>query len=384
MIKKLLKIENIESKIMITIILCFNICLNNNLQAQSKFSKFKPTKLNISLKLTSNYDDNILKYSEKYLEKFKNNEDEGRFHIKTYDDVTWSPEIGLTSTFNFFKKYSTKLNLGYRFTSYIINNNKNKSHLNFGIQQNLSEKGSIKLSYSYTPEFYIRHYRDEDWTKIYGYTTESFQPFAFSIDNYRAEIQNIFFKSTRFKFAFNYSLYFNNKHFTEYDSKNKTFEVNFQQPLLKKLKLEAGYSYTSSLAKGFDEISETKQKSDDSDASNVEDEFLFRIYWDLPKIKKSNHTFDTKVEFGKQKYTSNKTTDLDQLHAGRVDNTFALINTYSFEFSEKIKISIFYNWYSRNAGSVNEENNELISDEKEYKQNIVGFAFFYNFDVLKK
>lgn len=347
------------------------------LKAQTSAGK-KKARMDFDFRINTYYDDNILKYSDKYIDRFLNNEDTGRFHIKTYDDIILSPEIELAFTSQFFRKLNTTLNAGYKNTSYVVNSNKSRNYFYCGLKQNLTKKASIKLAYNYTPYFYIRHFRDDDRVALVGYTPESFQPFSFSKDNYSAEIQNTFRKSTRVRLIFDFSKYYYNNHFTEYDCNNNALGINLRQALNKNLRLEAGYTYTSSKAKGFDQPGETRQISNDSDGSYVEDEFVFRVLWALPDIKKHKHSLDIKSEFGRRYFTSDKSITLDPLHAGRVDTNFLLNGTYTVEISKVFGLSVFYSWYSRKAASVAEENSQYISDEKDYGQNQVGLALTYN------
>ncbi|RPI70427.1 MAG: hypothetical protein EHM47_12130, partial [Ignavibacteriales bacterium] len=83
------------------ILICCLIFLpnpNNELYGQKKKTEKKADKWALSLSIKPYYDSNILKYSEKYIDRFKNREDEGRFHIETIDDLVWGYSIGLTYT----------------------------------------------------------------------------------------------------------------------------------------------------------------------------------------------------------------------------------------------------------------------------------------------
>jgi len=341
-----------------------------------KNDRQKPV-FNISAGLTSMYDDNILKYSDKYIDRFLNNEDEGRFHIRTYDDVVLSPELEMSASYRFIRKLNTTLTGGYRFTSYIVNNNKSRSYLYLGLRQYFTRKASIKVSWDYIPDFYVRHFRDDDWVGIYGYTPETFKPFTFTKESYGAELMNTFFKNTRAKLIFEHASYFYNSHFTEYDCNNNAWELNIRQPLIKGLKLEAGYTFTKSDAKGSDEPGESKQSSDDSDGSYEEDAYLIRVLWDLPEFQKHRHSLDVKTEFSKRYFTSEKSALLDPLHAGRVDNNLGLNVTYSIGLTKAMGIAFFYNWYSRNASSLAEENSQFVSEEKDYGQSQIGLSVTY-------
>lgn len=358
-------------------VILLSVFTYSGISAQNNSGRQKPG-LNISAGLTTYYDNNILKYSDKYIDRFLNNEDEGRFHIKTYDDLILSPEIELSSSYRLIGKMNTTLSAGYKLNAYIVNSNVNRSYLSLGLRQHISRKASIKISWEYIPEYYVRHFRDDDWVIIYGYTPETFKPFSFSKENYGAELVNTFFRNTRLKLNFDYSTYYYNSHFTEYDSDNKAFEINLRQPLNKNIRVEASYTYTLSKAKGFDQPGESRQNSDDSDGSFEDDSFLGRVVWDLPDLKKHKHSLDAKIEFGKRYYSSDKSVIVDPLHAGRIDNNMRLNGTYTYNISKSLALAVFYNWFGRNASSVSEENSQYISLEKDYKQSQTGLSINYS------
>ena len=81
----------------------------------------KVVKWALSLSIKPYYDNNILKYSEKYIQRFKNGEDEGRFHIETTDDLVWGYSIGLTYTDEIIGNLKTILGAGYDSDAYTYN-----------------------------------------------------------------------------------------------------------------------------------------------------------------------------------------------------------------------------------------------------------------------
>ncbi len=333
--------------------------------------------LNLSFGIKSMYDDNILKYSDEYIRRFLNQEDKGRFRIETYDDLVVIPEIQLNATFRFIKGLNTTLNAEYRLNSFIVNHVKSRSYFAFGIRQYFTKKASFKLSYSYIPDFYIRHFRDDDWVDVIGYTPESFKPFSFSKNDYGLEVQHMFLKKTRLRYSLEYAQYYYNQHFTEYDCNNIGVEVNLRQSVSKHLKVELGYAYTQSEAKGYDEPGETRLQSDDSDGSNNDNLFLIRALIDMPDIGKLKNRLDAKCETGLRYYTSGKSPDQDKLHVGRTDHNLMLGGSYEVELSDAMELALYYNWYHRRSDTEVVENKPLISMEKDYDQHQIGLAFTY-------
>jgi len=330
------------------------------------------------LQFATIYDDNILKYSDKYLERFLNNEDQGRFYIDTYDDVILYQSVDLSTTFRIFRNLKSKINFDFNNNLYVVNGIKNWYYATLGFQQYFTTRGSFKIFYSYMPDFYVRHFRDDDWVDIYGFTPETFVPFGYSKDNFGLWIQNTFFKNTRVKLGMDYSEYYYNKHYTEYDSKNFLYAANLYQTILKNFKLEIGYHFLTSDAKGYDEPGETKENSNDSDASYEEDGYRLGITWQLPRFKKLEHDLDVEFEFEKRYFSSIHYLELDPEHAGRVDNNFQMAVTYNINLNKSLKLSAFYNYYLRDTYTSAVENQEYLSAEKDYRQNQVGLKITYN------
>ena len=347
-----------------------------NVFSQEKSKKKRP-EFEVQLKLATIYDDNILKYSEKYLERFMNGEDEGRFHIETYDDLIFYTSIQLTGTFRIFGDLKSKINGEYSRRTYTVNGIKDWNYFTVGFRQYLPGRTSFKLLYSFIPDFYVRHFRDELWIEYFGYNPLSFQPYAFSKDNFGFYIQKYFFKSTRIKLSLYYSKYFHNEYFTEYDSKNMSYGIQLYQPLHKKIRLELGYQYVTSDAKGYDEAIETPETTNGPDATYEEDRFTLGIVWRLPRIKKLKHELNVKCLFYKRYYLSEHPWQIDRLHAGRVDDILRVYMNYKIRFNKSWQLTAYYNWLGRNSGTTAELNNTYVSNEKDYRQNIFGLEINY-------
>lgn len=372
------------SQLLLPVLLILLILTGGNTLAQNKQTKKetkkKEVEFDVNVGLNTFYDDNILKYSDKYLERFMNNQDQGRFHIETYDDVVLSPSLKLASTYPLFGKMNTRVNADFLYNHYIVNDVKNWSSFTLGIQQFITKKASFKLSYSYIPEFYVRHFRDEDWVDVLGYVPETFVPYSFAKENYGIWAQNTFFKNTRIRGSINYALYYHNEHYTEYDCKNWVFGLTLYQPLHKKVRMELGWEFTTSDAKGYDEPFETRETSDDADATYEEDVFMLAITWQLPKMLKKNHDINFDGEYLKRYYTTNNYLEEDPEHAGRVDDAWRCFFTYSISLSKSFEASAFYKWYGRNTSSESEFNELYLAAEKDFRQNQYGIGVSYTFD----
>ncbi len=350
-------------------------------EAQDKKKNKKGLDLNVEVSLSAMYDDNILKYSHKYLQRFLHNQDEGRFHIQTYDDVAISPSLSLSRSFRFFGKKQTIFDGSFSYNHYQMNDINSWYSSSVGVRQNFGKRASFKLSYSYIPYFYVRHFRDDDWVKVFGFRPETFQAYSFSKDTYAFWIQNTFFKNSRVMFTFNYAIYYHNENYTEYDCNNLLYRVKLFQPLNKSLRIEVTYQFTKSYAKGYDEPHENIHNSDDGDASFDEDGYALGLEWRMPALKKRNQSLKVEGIIYNRFYTTRQYLELDRLHAGRVDNNYRINLNYNLSVNKSMTLGLFYSWLMRDSYSMAKENSQYVSDEKDYTQNQVGISFKYNFKL---
>ncbi len=360
-------------------LLIISISNNEKTYAGDKSKKKKTNKWSLSLSIKPYYDSNILKYSDKYIKRFENGEDPGRFHINRIDDLTMGYSAGITFSDNFIGKMKTILGAGYDTDAYTYNSVKTWGTFNFFLRQQIASSTSAQFSYSYIPEFYVRHFRDDDWVYYYGYTEITYQPYIFSKDDFSFWVQQIFpWKTTRARAYFTYSIYYLNEAYTEYDSHDYMFGFRIYQSLLKNLDFSLGYLYTFSDAKGYDEPTvETKDNSDDSDATNYEHTYFAGFDLNLPKVFSRSNDISIDFQYQRSFFTTEEYVEVDPLHVGRYDYNYRLFINYNLSLMSNFSATIFYNWYKREASSPSDYNKEYISDEKDYTQYRIGVRFNY-------
>lgn len=361
------------------LLVLFVILLTGNytLNGQQRMKKSQKPEYEIEITVAGIYDDNILKYSDKYIDRFLNHQDEGRFHIETYDDLILETTADISLSQEFLKNKKTEFAFGASRKTYMTNSIKSWESFNISIRQFFTRQSSVKLYINVIPEFYVRHFRDKQWVDIYGYTPNSFQSYSFYKELYGIWYQNTYLKNSRIRIGFDYARYLYNKHFTEYDSKNFIYGIKLFQPIHKHFRLDLGYDLTISEAKAYDASVETKENATSSDASYFDNTFSLCFLSQLPALLKKKHQFQLEYNFSNTAYQSDLPAETDPLHAGRYDLTNKLISSYSFQINKSINIELFYNRIQRNSDTKAEINQELVSEEKDYKQNIFGIAFKY-------
>ena len=303
----------------------------------------------------------------------------GRFDIETYDDLIINPSLEGIYTFNIFKKLKTKINASLSPRFYAVNDIKNWEYYGIGLQQYITKRASVKILYSYIPEFYVRNFRDDAWVDEYGYVPESFQPYIFSKDSYGAYIQNTFWKGTRVKLSLFHARYYHNEWYTEYDSKDWLYGINLYQRLHKNLRLDIGYTYVTSDARGYDAAYDTPETTTGPDATFVEDRFELGFFWKLPKLAKRRNDFKVEFNYLMRYYSSPYTPIEDPLHAGRVDANYRLYFTYHIDLFKDFDVSVYYNWLMRDSKTESPINSVYVSNEKDYRDDVFGLKVRYNF-----
>jgi hypothetical protein len=363
------------------LLLVFSISLSGFGQKDSKKKKKKKNvpKVSIRVEMKNYYDNNVLKYSDKYLERFENLEDEGRFHINTADDFIVSPALSLSVRHDLIKKKTTQFNFFFRHNQYLSNSIKNWDYMFFQLKQDYHKNGEVGIKYEYIPDFYIRHFRDDDYVAFMGYVPGAFTPMAFTKENYSLFAEHSY-KNSRLKLALNYTRYFYNVHYIEYDSNEPFFELTFTQDLLDKdLRLSGTFGYKISNAKGYDQNGESIDNSDDGDASFNDYTYELSARYKLPEIFNHSNNISLDVYAGRKNFTTTNFVEVDELHAGRQDFNYKLELTYQYYLSKSMYAKLFYNFYGRKTTSASDINAEIVSNEKNYTQYQVGFSLSYTF-----
>jgi hypothetical protein len=330
------------------------------------------TSWRLDLGVTTVYDNNILRYSDKYITRFKNGEDPGRFHINTLDDLILVSSIRASATMNLFGSLGTTGAVDLRRRTYTHNSIKDWSSIGFSLRQDFSRKIAAQIAYTYTPEFYIRHYRDDDWVKKYGYEPITFQSYDFKKDELAGWVQYALLVGTRVRTWFSYGRYFYNEHFTEYNCENTLLGFEAYQTIFKNIKLNGGFQIVHSRGGGNAEM----------DPSFNENTYLLGVDFQLPKVFGRLNTLGVDGDYARRCFTSTHYLEIDREHAGRQDFEYRLSVTYSFALLENLDLALNYAWHRRDTETLADQNATYLSDEKDYRQYQIGFDVKYTLDFV--
>jgi hypothetical protein len=330
------------------------------------------TSWKLDIGVSSVYDNNILRYSDKYVTRFDNREDEGRFHIKTRDDLILVSSIRASATLNLFGSLNTIATADARQRTYTHNAIKNWSSIGFTLRQDLSKQVAAQIGYSYIPGFYVRHYRDNEWVKEYGYTPVTFQPFDFKKDELGGWVQYALFSGTRVRGRLAYMRYFYNEHFTEYDCRNTLLGIDVYQTVHRNIKVNGSFEFVRSREGGNIE----------KDPSSDENTFVLGVDFQLPKVFGRSNGLGVAGEHTRRYYRSKIFLEIDQEHAGRQDFEYLLSATYSFQLLDDLELALNYAWRRRNTETLAPQNATYLAEEKDYRQYQIGLEAKYTLNFV--
>lgn len=357
------------------------ICPAETFAAKKKKYSKKKDKVKWELKVSSapTYDNNILSYSDKYKDRFENNIEPERFHINTFDDLFFDNKINASCAFPLYGKYKTEVAAYFSYKKYLKNNIKDWLYANISVEQPLSKRVRIKAGYNLIPNFYVRHYKDNDYVK--SSDDDEYKPFEFAKDEFFIRCDYLIFKKTEIRVSYSYMRYFYNEYFTEYDSKDHEIGFRISRELHKKLKLRFAYNYRTSGAKGYDEFFESATNSDDADASFEGETFSLSGSWTLPKIFGKTNKLKFELGYNHDYFRSESTPDYDPLHSGRRDYKAAFSLEYNINLRKNFSIGAIYKLRYRDTGSGSPVNEEYLSDEKDFLQHRAGIELSYIFKL---
>jgi hypothetical protein len=155
------------------------------------------------------------------------------------------------------------------------------------------------------------------------------------------------------------------------------YGMQFYQRITRDLRFDIGYYYITSDAKGYDEAVETPENTNGPDATYLEERFTGGFQYTLPRINKIRHGMDFHASLFNRYYSSEHPWQVDRLHSGRFDKNLRFLVGYDLRVSRSVNIKAYYNWLARNSSSTAEGNEEFVSNEKDYRQNIFGLDFIY-------
>jgi hypothetical protein len=301
----------------------------------------------LKLSYTTVYNDNILKYSVRDLDRFENNTEVYPSEIATTDDWVNTFGLRLYRDLDLGRRWKLRPYYSFRISLYAINRQKNlTSHL-FLARLSHRYRYYFYLQYSYTPGYYLRIYQDRDLSQYY--------PCDF--DAYR--------QTARFRWRLNPAelearwgrefLYYND-HFTEYDSEAFFWGLNASYRLPIRVKFSAGYEFKASDNIGFASSPVTTgtsplEDTEYGDSSYEEDRYRLRLDCPLKTTVSRTYKFTFEYEHRLRYYQSDQPVEDDPFHTGRKDRRRIFVTTLSLDLQTKIGFKAVFTYDQRRTDS---------------------------------
>ncbi|MEM7050263.1 MAG: hypothetical protein AAF604_11425 [Acidobacteriota bacterium] len=316
----------------------------------------------VRARLASYYDDNILRYSDKFIARFDAGRDPDRFRVDSLDDVIHRADVYLDRSFSGLAGRPAGVGFDLEHRAYQRNGIKDWSRLGISWDQELPGQRELTLALTYTPDFYVRHLRDSDLTGA-GQQVDPFQAFEFEKSEARAALTQPIGASFRGRFHLGYSRFEHSAAFQEFDSDNLFAGARIDHDFDRRWRFSYAVELTESSAQGFDEPGETRRTSDDTDPSYRQLDLMLAARYRFATARRQ--TLFLQGELGQRDYTTDKGSRLAPLHAGRDDELLRFFASWQLELNQRYDLIVF--------GQLRDRSSEApvrldIGVEKDYSQ----------------
>ena len=328
----------------------------------------------IKFQLTTSYDDNILRYSERDIDRFVNNSEYNPSLMTTYDD--WKNDFRLKFYFYGPRMFGNRLRLYYfgKFSSYFRNPFNNYNNHTFMAYQGIGERVEVHFLYFYMPEYYLREYRDRDTGEFHSAEFENHQA--------RPGVSVKITDRLEATFQAEYEQLYYNGWFTEYDAESWFYEGEVDLDLGRNWDISLGYGFKVSDNAGYHSSQlrfadpEVEVDSEFGDSSYEADIYQATVRYRFRKLWGENTDISLNYKLRRRYYTTDNSLEIDPFHAGRMDNRHRIIFTVSRDITPDLLAEIEYTheWRNTDSGVI------LVEDIKDFRQNVIALSL--TFDIV--
>jgi hypothetical protein len=322
------------------------------------------------------YDDNIVRYSDEYIDDFVHGRYPEKFAIETYDDLIISPMAEIALDARYVPRRPTSLRFRYTAWRYARNGTKNNDAMSVRLRQPAFGADYLELNYYYAPMAYIRELPDRapftprsapmTWSN-FDYAYNSFSAAYWRRVGSRWEVRGRVGRVLRFY----------NRPFMENDTWEWNYSGSLRYAFSERLKVRVEYTYHDAKARGADIVGETLETSDDSDPSFERDtyeivtDYYFRgSLWIVRSAQLG-------LEYFNYFFTSEKPLHLDPFHTGRKDTFYRVeIGVETAEVWRNMSLLAGYRFTERTTSSPWTGD---IAEDKDYRNHRVWTGLTYSF-----
>ncbi len=289
-------------------------------------------KLGATYMLGTIYDDNICRYSAQTLDEFRRGENPLQFAIETYDDVILDHLLQVEVARPLLLGKATAVRLGYERWQYLRNDIKTNEEFDVRLRQTLRRSDYVEGTFTYAPRNYVKELSDRP---PFVSTSVPRQYLHFEVKRsaltlgYRWRARP--WCSVRAVGGRTWRFY--NRPFLENDLWEWSSRVALDLSL-GRFSSTLQYSYADVAARGYDQVGETLENSDnDGDGSYEKDGYRLLVSY-RPKtgrgwIGTRTAAVSLQLDYSRQFYTSQKPLYIDPGHVGRLDEAVQFQATWS-------------------------------------------------------
>ncbi|MBD3336653.1 MAG: hypothetical protein GF355_14165 [Candidatus Eisenbacteria bacterium] len=322
------------------------------------------------------YDDNIVRYSNDYLDDFRHGRYPYKFAVETYDDLILSPTIDFEWRKAIITNRQTRLRFRYTRWEYTTNRIKNNEAYSIRLYQPTWGRDHWDFGFYVAPLSYIRQLPDHP--PFTPSSHDQWVPFKYTYNSLYTKYHRRLNSDFRIDLRLGRTIRYYNRPLMENDNWEWNYGARLYWYMSRKWRLTLEYRYSDVEARGADSVGESRGTSDDSDPSYERDSFELDLRYRPPKGQL--WIVDEMILWmGYMAYyfTSDKVLYRDPYHVGRLDEFYRA----ELEFdTEKIYGPInLYGGYRYTERTTSAPWKGDIAEDKDYVSNRFWIGVHYPF-----
>lgn len=310
-----------------------------------------PVRWDLRLDIDPSYDSNILRYSDKFIDRFDQGSEPDRFRVESLDDTITRVSLRLRRRGSGFGGHPMTVWWRLDHAAYARNGIKDRSRFELAWRQSLVRDWRLALTARWTPDAYIRHQRDADLRGSTVVGAQRYRPFGFERLALEGRVEKRWSNVWSGWLEAEGASYRYSEDFREFDSEDLRLGLRLNQRLNRRWRMTYRYRYTTSSAAGVDEAGELRATSDDSDPSYDQHALYLagRVRW--PGQGRGTRTFRLAVEVFERRFTSPRSATQNPLYAGRRDDRLRFDASYQWPLRRDLEMAVYVQWSQRTATS---------------------------------
>ncbi|MFH1865194.1 MAG: hypothetical protein ABIK85_04865 [Candidatus Eisenbacteria bacterium] len=315
------------------------------------------------------YDSNIFRYSETDVDDFLDGREGQKYPVEYADDVRLEPSVDLSFVREEPGRRETELRLSADGRLAAINGEKGFAKLGARVKETRTGLAYALVDYYAIPSYHVRHLWDADVDGGDPYRSCDLRKHAV-----RLEVGSDRSLPADLIARVKYDYMGYDQDFVEYDSDAWTTGLVAVVRPVRGVRVDLGYALRKLTARGYDEVGETRETSDDSDISYEQDEYSLKVRWDAGSEGGMPTVFTFGAKLSARFYQTGRSVADDPYHAGREDTYWTFSGRSAHELSDGVTLEAFYEHRRRSSES---EFVEALGLSKDYTADRVGVRLIF-------